>query len=219
MNADAKKLASLGDYEFECKNYASAYDYYKKGVEEDPENPYLWYRRSWAAAKLDNVNEFLAGFNKAINLAEGDLLSEIKAQFIMEKILIYRDTIELNYKSACDSSYDHLREVRKINACQQIEKNIQNILSLRDELVIDNKYRMIDDSHASFVMKMLYETLITIEKYKGKFGELEWTWRRLVGKIVVPAIDNTAAWLNFKLQKNEFQSLASVMVPKIRTNS
>ena len=51
-----------------------------------------------------------------------------------------------------------------------------------------------------------------IEKYRNAFGKYESLWRRTVGMFVVPSIDNTAAWLNFKLSNNDYEGLSSLII-------
>lgn len=206
------KLVDLGDYEYKCKNYSNAYDYYKKGIELNSDHAYLWFRRSLAALRLNNVQEFVTGFEKAKSLADGDLYSEIESTFILEKILIHKDAIESRYRGASESAYDHMAEVRKFSAGEEVVKDLHKILDLRNDLRKGNKYSLINDMHGIKVMKEIYQILLDIEKYRNAFGKYESLWRRTVGMFVVPSIDNTAAWLNFKLSNNDHEGLSSLII-------
>ena len=68
MTNEHSKVESLGDYEYDCKNYQAAYDYYKQAVELNPESAYAWFRRSMCANKLNNAQEFIKGIAKAKDL-------------------------------------------------------------------------------------------------------------------------------------------------------
>jgi len=214
MSDDVKKYIELGNYEFICENFTGAYDYYKRGIEIDPDNAYLWYKRSLSALRLNNLSEFSIGFEKARSLADADFYSEIESTFILEMILLNWEMLETKYQDACRGSglgSIASRSKKRLDIFEEIDKILDRIFFMRNKLRIDNKNLLISDSHAIDVMKKIYKVLMDIEQLRGAL-EYEIFWRKKVGTNVVSCIDNTALWLNAKIGKNEFDGLASLII-------
>lgn len=209
MTPQAKKFCDLGDYEFDCKNFKDAYNYYKQAFEIDTEDPYVWYKRSLAAKRINRDDEFFSGIEKSISLSEGKLRSEIKACFHSEKAGDHMGYIYTYYNGAKNFTGNY-EEGFKLKFCELCISEIKSLIAIRNQLRLENSSGSIDDEHAINTMNEIYQWLVKIKNFESVFGLAENIWQPTIARTVVPCIDNTAAWLNFKLKEKKYKTIASV---------
>lgn len=212
INAEVKRLSDLGDYELSCSNFENAYAYFKSAIEIDPRSAYAFYKRSFAAGKLKRMDEFATGFNKAIELCDNDpdLLSEIKCTYYMELANGCYEGAHNSYVIAHKLSGRLDREVLENEYCKSCEEFTRTIINIRNRIKLDNLLSDINDKDAISAMVKLHDALVKIAAFKGSFGSFDKFWRAKVGREVIPTIDNSAAWLNYKLGEKKYPSVASV---------
>ena len=143
MTNEHSKVESLGDYEYDCKNYQAAYDYYKQAVELNPESAYAWFRRSMCANKLNNAQEFIKGIAKAKDLADSELKNRIEFEFYTEMIHIFNMSVELALENI-SPGYGPQRDVLLFKEAEDAGSSAIELAKLAPEIIAKFKNKEID---------------------------------------------------------------------------
>ena len=205
MTDDNKKIESLGDYEYDCKNYQTAYDYYKQAVELNPDSAYAWFRRSMCANKLNNTQEFIKGIAKAKDLADDELKNRIEFDYNTELIHIFHMSAELSLENI-SPGYGPQRDVQVFNEAEEAAKAAIDFANLAPEIIAKFNNKELDLHSTVNLVSSIYTKLKVIYGFDAyKFKPAELTWRNNLGNLVLK-MNNIAAWINYQVETNGLKS-------------
>jgi tetratricopeptide (TPR) repeat protein len=201
MTNEHSKVESLGDYEYDCKNYQAAYDYYKQAVELNPESAYAWFRRSMCANKLNNAQEFINGIAKAKDLADSELKNRIEFEFYTEMIHIFNMSVELALENI-SPGYGPQRDVLLFKEAEDAGSSAVELAKLAPEIIAKFKNKEIDFNSTFRLTKSIYSKLKIIYGFDAnEFKPAELTWKNKMGTLV-QKMNNLAAWINYQVEIN-----------------
>lgn len=201
MTNEHSKVESLGDYEYDCKNYQAAYDYYKQAVELNPESAYAWFRRSMCANKLNNAQEFIKGIAKAKDLADSELKNRIEFEFYTEMIHIFNMSVELALENI-SPGYGPQRDVLLFKEAEDAGSSAIELAKLAPEIIAKFKNKEIDFNSTFSLTKSIYSKLKIIYGFDAnEFKPAELTWKNQMGTLV-QKMNNLAAWINYQVEVN-----------------
>jgi len=207
--SDIKKFNELGDYEFSCGNYSAAYDYFKSSIEIDAGNAYAWYKRSLCASKLENFNEFHAGMQKALSIADKNLSYDIQKSLLDGHVEACSRLIELYTDKCKNLGYGPAAEVGKADCEMDIVSNsidLTNINYQLLQLLSEDKIRIEDAVELAMKITGSIENLQNLNT--TIFGEFSKIWKHDFNSRIVPKYNNVCAWINYISKSNPLLNIS-----------